>query len=475
MKNSQKKKTKKKGKEMPSYLQYRKMMAVLDAEFKEEEHPRDDDGKFTNKNGGGSSSSSEPKRIDTFQIKQYNVISFRKDGRKYEVLGWRENGEAHLRDIRTGEKTDRKIGLNETVYKHLKGTTKYIDTEKMGEKKDDKKSVVSGGSVPKQYRKAYSDMMDRVHKSAKAEVTEDDAKKSAVELAKKLNKPYGEKEINQRIADFAEYRKKAKSVKNDLDKIVQVDSQMRHKKGGQFVDGEYKGGEYGKDRAELQYGIISTQEKKDENGKTILDKNGDPVYEGIDWEKKIPAKGEKPKLVILGGRGGSGKSSFTDGSLGDDGYDRDKFFVIDPDEYKTRLPEYKDKKGTKYYGVNAWEVHEESSDMKKAALDMARKKGANVVLDGTLSKYSSVKKVIDAFKEAGYDVEGAYMHLPREKSVARGILRGMKGRFVPVGQLLEMKENEDVFEQLMPEFRKWSIYDNDVPKGEKPKLVARSK
>lgn len=93
-------------------------------------------GEKSHKSGGEKSKSgSEPKRIDTYQIKQYNVISFRKDGRKYEVLGWRENGEAHLRDIRTGEKTDRKIGLNEPVYKHQKGTTKYHDTEKMGKKK----------------------------------------------------------------------------------------------------------------------------------------------------------------------------------------------------------------------------------------------------------------------------------------------------------------------------------------------------
>ena len=456
MKNSQKKKKKKKGKKMPSYLQYKKMMAVLDAEFKEEEHPRDDDGKFTNKNGGGSSSGSENKSGEKPSAEKTNAQSKGNMWSGYKTAVAEFNRISEL--FNHGRVTENEMNTARNNFMEAKGTIQN-----------------SLKKIPKEYRANYADMMMRVHESAEKEVTEDDALKSAVELAKQLNKPYGEKEITQRIADFAEYRKKAKSVKNDLGKTVQVDSQMKYKKGGKFVDGEYKGGEYGKERAELQYSIISTQEKKDEKGKTILDANGDPVYEKIDWEKKMPAKGEKPKLIILGGRGGSGKSSFTDGSLGDDGYDREKFFVIDPDEYKTRLPEYKDKKGTKYYGVNAWEVHEESSDMKKAALEMAKQKGANVVLDGTLSKYSSVKKVIDAFKEAGYDVEGAYMHLPREKSVARGILRGMKGRFVPVGQLLNMKENEDVFEQLMPEFSKWSIYDNDVPKGEKPKLVARSK
>lgn len=422
---------------MPSYIQYKKMMAVLDAEFREEDHPRDDDGKFTNKNSSGSFNKSDEKSQESGSEKINKET--------------RASLENKLAELINPDKISKKEYANRLL--NGVGAVKPYSLSELQNEYERRMKESAGGRVPKQYRRAYGDMMERVHKSAEAKVTEEDGVKSAIELAKVMNKPYGEKEINQRIADFREYRKQADVVKNDKGKEVEVDTQMKYKKGGQFVNGEYKGGEYTPERYAVQQKIILK------------------AFEG--WENKVPKDGE-PKLVILGGRGGSGKSHFTKGENAQ--YPKDKFVVIDPDAFKESLPEYKNlvDSGDKYAGLNAWEVHEESSDMKKRALGMAKELGVNVVLDGTLSKYGSVKKVIDEFREAGYDVEGAYMHLPREKSTARGILRGMMGRFVPVGQLLAMRENEDVFEQLMPEFSKWTIYDNDVQFGEEPKLVAKS-
>ena len=375
--------------------------------------------------------------------------------------------------------------LKEVKEKSQKTDTKKSEKEKNDSKPldNEKKSAISnngGGKIPKQYHTAYKAMMDKVHKSAATNVTENDVIKNAAEVAKARGKSFGEKEIRQRVAKFKEYKNNAEKVdtgakdEDGNDIIVRVDTQQKYRVGGTFNEkGEYGGGEYTPERRLIQNEIIGTQEKKDENGKPVKDKDGNQVYEPINWDKKIPPKGKKPTLVILGGRGGSGKSRFTDGSLGKDGYDRDEFFVIDPDEYKTRLPEYKNLVDSKseYAGLNAWEVHEESSDMKKAALAMAREKGANVVLDGTLSNIRSVLKTIAEFKEAGYNVEGAYMHLPRETSAARGVVRGMNGRWVPIENLLGMVENEDNFEKLMSEFSKWSIYDNT---GKDPVLVAKS-
>ena len=370
-----------------------------------------------------------------------------------------------------------------------KTDTKKSEKSSAPEKKDTKpldngkKSAINnggGGKIPKQYHSAYNKIMDTVHKSAATEVTEDDVIRNAAEVAKQRGKSFGEKEIRQRAAKFKEYESNAKRIKTDeLDengkpKETAVDTKIKYMVGGKFENGEWVGGEYTPERRKIQNEIISTQEKKDENGKTVKDKNGNIVYEKIDWKSKIPPKGQKPTLVILGGRGGSGKSRFTDGSLGEDGYDRNKYVVIDPDEYKTRLPEYKKLVDSKseYAGLNAWEVHEESSDMKKAALNIAMKKGANVVLDGTLAKTKSVLKTIAEFKKAGYNVEGAYMHLPREVSAARGVVRGMNGgRWVPIKHLLAMKNNEDNFTELLPEFSKWSMYENT---GKDPVLVAKS-
>ena len=180
-----------------------------------------------------------------------------------------------------------------------------------------------------------------------------------------------------------------------------------------------------------------------------------------------PKDGAKPKFIMLGGRGGSGKSKF-----GEDGvakvYDKKNYIVLDADEIKKSLPEYK--------GYNAFEVHEESSDILKKAMKIARLKGLNVVLDGTMSGFKSTKKKLDAFKKSDYDIEMYYMHLPREKSTERAIGRFMKkgGRFVPLDVLLDMKDNEANFDKLKSYASKWAFYNNDVERGQEPKLIDKS-
>ena len=243
-----------------------------------------------------------------------------------------------------------------------------------------------------------------------------------------------------------------------------------HTTGGHWEDGDYVGFEWKPERVKSVWrNILNTEEiGKDKETRK-------PIYGKIDWEAKKPAKGEKPKLVFLGGRGGSGKSRFTDGSLGKDGYDKKKYLVIDPDSYKERLPEYKDlvDSGSEFAGLNAWEVHEESSAMKKMQLDNALKKGVNIVLDGTLAKYASNKKTLDKFRDSGYIIDVAFMELPREKSAVRGVNRGIHGRYVPTEVMLGMTDCEENFAKLSEDADHWVIYDNDVPEGESPRFVAK--
>lgn len=177
-----------------------------------------------------------------------------------------------------------------------------------------------------------------------------------------------------------------------------------------------------------------------------------------------PKNGEKPTFMVLGGRGGSGKSKF-DGLV----YDKSKYIVLDADAIKEKLPEYK--------GLNAFEVHEESSDILNKALKIARKRGLNVVLDGTMKTLSSTEKKIKAFKDADYNIEMYYMHLPREKAAERAIGRfmGERGRFVPLNVLLNMKNNEENFDKLKHYASKWAFYNNDVPSKEnKPILIDKN-
>lgn len=338
----------------------------------------------------------------------------------------------------------------------------FFESKKSGEKSSQKsESKQSKATTPEKAKSAsgvnskpYKDMMARAKKSKENKsITVESVINDAIKTGK-----FSQEDITERVKLYETYIRKHSANDRPIDTVV------KHTTGGHWEDGEYVGYTWKPGRVKIQ--------------KTILDK------QFANWESALPAKGEKPKLVILGGRGGSGKSHFTDGGLGEDSYDGNKFIIIDPDAYKEQLPEYKElvDKGSDYGGLNAWEVHEESSFMKKVALDRALNLGVNVVLDGTLNKYGSAKKVVDQFRAAGYDVEGAYMGLPREKSAVRGINRGMRinpktgkrsGRFVPVNVLTGMVDNEENFEKLIPEFSKWSIYDNDVPMGEKPKLVAK--
>lgn len=177
-----------------------------------------------------------------------------------------------------------------------------------------------------------------------------------------------------------------------------------------------------------------------------------------------PEKGKKPTFIFLGGRGGSGKSKF-DGLV----YDRSKYIVLDADAIKEMLPEYK--------GYNAFEVHEESSDILNKALEKAQKLGLNVVLDATMKTKKSTENKIKSFQKAGYNIEMYYMHLPREKAVQRafGRFMGQSGRYVPFKELMKMKDNEQNFDELKKYASKWAFYNNDVAsKDDKPILVDKN-
>lgn len=213
-----------------------------------------------------------------------------------------------------------------------------------------------------------------------------------------------------------------------------------------------------------------------QTNKRYSDGNGVYKRERAEYHKEIikelfknaknarPKEGEKPTFMILGGRGGSGKSKF-DGLV----YDKSKYIVLDADAIKELLPEYK--------GYNAFEVHEESSDILKQALKKAQKEGLNVVLDGTMKTLNSTERKINDFAEKGYNIEMYYMHLPREKAAERALGRfmGNNGRYVPLEVLLDMKNNEENFDKLKHYASKWAFYNNDVPnKEDKPILIDKN-
>jgi predicted ABC-type ATPase len=179
----------------------------------------------------------------------------------------------------------------------------------------------------------------------------------------------------------------------------------------------------------------------------------------------MPAPGEKPTLIVLGGRGGSGKSAFTNGTLQE--FDASKFVTVDSDAIKAQLPEFK--------GWNAVQVHDESSHIESVIRSILLAKGANIISDKTL-KTTGVESDIKQAIAAGYRIEGHYMFLPPQQAASRALSRylgkgpGMRGRLVPPEVVLSMTKNEANFDSLKKYFSRWSEYDNS---GSKPTLIER--
>lgn len=198
-----------------------------------------------------------------------------------------------------------------------------------------------------------------------------------------------------------------------------------------------------------------------------------------------PLPGEKPMFVMFGGRGGSGKSWFTNVKLANQQqrkvmFDPEKFITLDADAIKEYLPEFK--------GWNAGEVHEESSDIMKMATKIAKDKHLNIIIDGTMAynpeKPDKVRKQMLDFKNDGYRIEAHYMFLPLQESCKRAVMRfahknkqtkqyDFKGRLVPMNILLGMKDNEKSFDSIKDIVDDWSFRDNNVNPGENPILISK--
>lgn len=252
--------------------------------------------------------------------------------------------------------------------------------------------------------------------------------------------------------------------------------------------------------------------KFDENGKFISGVYNDERKKmHADVIKKIlnpdviaackPKNGEKPKFVMFGGRGGSGKSWFTDkerakqegrevmfngikaagkydkqtGKFVFEAQDFDKnvsnFLILDADEIKNAIPEFQ--------MWNAGEVHEESSDLMKMIKKQAMEMGLNIIIDGTMAynskKPDKVKNEMLAAKDMGYSTEAHYMFSPIQKSCINAMTRfrhggDFKGRLVPTDILLAMQDNEKSFDSVKDIVDDWSFRDNQ---NFEAKLISR--
>ena len=262
------------------------------------------------------------------------------------------------------------------------------------------------------------------------------------------------------------------------------DTQIRNMHDVKFDEnGKFKSGVYNADRAAMHADVI----------KKIL------TPEVIKACK--PKNGAKPKFVMFGGRGGSGKSWFTDkarakkeerevmfsgikaaGSRDKNGnfiaekqdfdVNANNFLILDADEIKNAIPEFQN--------WNAGEVHEESSDLMKMIKSKAFELGLNIIIDGTMNynpdKPNKVRDEMLAAKDKGYSLEAHYMFAPIQDSCVNAMTRfrtedgDYHGRLVPTNILLSMQDNEKSFDSIKDIVDDWSFRDN---RGFKARLISQ--
>ena len=128
---------------------------------------------------------------------------------------------------------------------------------------------------------------------------------------------------------------------------------------------------------------------------------------------------QQKKAVVVLGAPAAGKSSIADPIAR-----KMNAAIIDPDEAKKVLPEYKG-------GIGANAVHEESSDIIDRVLQLAVGIGDNIVIPKVGGKASSIRNLVNKLKEQGYDVNLVDMKVSYSEARKR-----MFKRFIDKGRLI---------------------------------------
>jgi predicted ABC-type ATPase len=188
------------------------------------------------------------------------------------------------------------------------------------------------------------------------------------------------------------------------------------------------------------------------------------------FKDAVPAEGQAV-FTVMGGGSGSGK-----GTLRKKGVVKspEGSIVIDADEIKDKLPEYKEMvaAGGETGKEAAGYAHEESSALAKRILGIATEGNFNHVLDGTGDgTVESMEKKIAAARAAGMTVNGVYVTVPIETAVKWAEIRGQKsGRHVDPDTIRDIHAKVSrILPQIADKFDDLKLYDNS---GDTPILIA---
>ena len=150
--------------------------------------------------------------------------------------------------------------------------------------------------------------------------------------------------------------------------------------------------------------------------------------------------------------------------------------IVDSDEVKKLLPEYCN-------GLGVEKIHEESKQIMRRILNICIENGENIVLPIVGAKPKSIERYLEQFTNAGYDIRLTLVDLPKQKCMARNLMRYIEtGRLIHPQVLNNYTNPKDTLELIkntineMSDGYKYNIkyiheYNNDVPFGHKPELL----
>jgi predicted ABC-type ATPase len=181
---------------------------------------------------------------------------------------------------------------------------------------------------------------------------------------------------------------------------------------------------------------------------------------------------DEPATLFITGGTASGKSTMLDsGELDDDFDDFGSAVLINPDEIKEMLPEYKEMiKGGDQYA--AWGTHEESSDIAKKLLAVTNERKYHAIVDGTGdSGPGKFEGKVAAAEAAGRRAKVIYVDVPTDLAVTRALKRAKEtGRMVPVSEIRKIhREVAARHVEYADKIDDWEVWVTD--KGT-PRMVA---
>ena len=191
-----------------------------------------------------------------------------------------------------------------------------------------------------------------------------------------------------------------------------------------------------------------------------------------------------PTFTLMGGGGGSGKGTVPKNPIAMNQSEQygvkiptSNVVVIDPDEIKSILPEFKYMVSIGKKEDAAGFTHEESSAISKIIQRESFGLGLEVLLDGTgNSKASKLQKKIDEARDAGYTVNGAYVNASIENAWQRNMGRAITSEtrgLVPAWAFLEAhKSVSDIIPYMAPKFDNWVLFDTNGAQGSTPPIIA---